>query len=297
MHIDSQGLETFLAVVRYGSVSAAAAELRRTQSAVSQRLRQLEDELGVRLFNRGRGRAEVALTVAGEGLLPLALRWELLFDELRSAPLTRQSVISMGATPMIADYLLAPVFRELHRISHTTTIRIVSAGSAELYAKLERREIDFAYVSHAQRMSGVAVRRVATEDYCIATNSPDLVAGEAVDIRSLDHRFQIYLDYGPDFHSWYTNMVGRSIRYNVSVNDIRSSVYFLANPLHWCVVPRSVAAAFVERFGIPSYDIVGMAAQRSIYQAYLEDITPVSAAGKAEVDTLFSAACWGPAGP
>jgi hypothetical protein len=44
-------------------------------------------------------------------------------------------------------------------------------------------------------------------------------------------------------------------------------------------MPHSVAADFAKRFDIPSYDILGMGARHSIFQANLEDITPISAAG------------------
>lgn len=50
MNIDYNKLKSFLAVVRYGSVTAAARELHRTQSAVSQTLRGLEQHLGLKLI-------------------------------------------------------------------------------------------------------------------------------------------------------------------------------------------------------------------------------------------------------
>lgn len=63
-------LQTFRAVAEYGSFSRAAEYIHLTQPAVSKRVRQLEDDLGVRLFDRiGR---RVRLTEAGRTLLPRA---------------------------------------------------------------------------------------------------------------------------------------------------------------------------------------------------------------------------------
>ena len=63
-------LEVFLAVAREHRFSRAAEKLYRTQSAVSQTIRKLEDELGAPLFERtSRG---ARLTDAGEALLPRA---------------------------------------------------------------------------------------------------------------------------------------------------------------------------------------------------------------------------------
>ena len=60
-------LKTLLAVVQYGGYSRAAAALNLTQPAVSYHIKQLEEELGIRIFHRSnRG---IALTVDGRELL------------------------------------------------------------------------------------------------------------------------------------------------------------------------------------------------------------------------------------
>src|SRR5829696_4252339 len=66
-------LLSFRAVADEGSFHGAAAALDYTQSAVSQHVMSLETALGVRLFDRGRGRRTVELTEANsdEGLLEL----------------------------------------------------------------------------------------------------------------------------------------------------------------------------------------------------------------------------------
>ena len=69
--MDDIRLRTLLAAVRLGSFSKAAAELHTTQSAVSQTMRRLEDELGCALLTRTH--AGVALTDEGRALLPALL--------------------------------------------------------------------------------------------------------------------------------------------------------------------------------------------------------------------------------
>jgi len=67
-----QQLSYFLAAVEHGSFTAAAEELHLAQPSLSEQIRRLEGELGVRLFTRlGRG---VALTEAGRALRPQAER-------------------------------------------------------------------------------------------------------------------------------------------------------------------------------------------------------------------------------
>lgn len=72
-------LRIFLAVARTRGITRAAQELHTVQSNVSARVHALEKELGAPLFRRhARG---VALTHAGEQLLPYAERISRLVDE------------------------------------------------------------------------------------------------------------------------------------------------------------------------------------------------------------------------
>ena len=76
------GLRCFLAVAQAGSMREAALRLRLAQSAISRRIQQLEEELGVQLLERGaRG---VALTPAGEILLHHGREATQLTDRLRA---------------------------------------------------------------------------------------------------------------------------------------------------------------------------------------------------------------------
>ncbi len=67
MPFDLVGLEAFVAVVDCGGIGLAAQRLHKAQSAVSHRIRKLEEQLGVELFNRDGYR--VQLTAAGEAVL------------------------------------------------------------------------------------------------------------------------------------------------------------------------------------------------------------------------------------
>jgi DNA-binding transcriptional LysR family regulator len=81
--MDLQQLETFLAVVDERSFSRAAQRLSRTQPAVSQVIRKLEDELGEPLFERAL--RDGSLTAAGEVLREYARRLVGLRAEAASA--------------------------------------------------------------------------------------------------------------------------------------------------------------------------------------------------------------------
>lgn len=81
--MDVSDLKIFESVARLGGMNRAASELNTVQSNVTARIRALEHELGISLFNRSsRG---TALTPAGERLLPYAKKVERLLKEAQSA--------------------------------------------------------------------------------------------------------------------------------------------------------------------------------------------------------------------
>ena len=81
--MDAADLKFFEEVAQSGGMSRAAKKLNTVQSNVTRRIRTLESELNVALFNRtGRG---VSLTPAGEQLLPFAIRVARLMDEAARA--------------------------------------------------------------------------------------------------------------------------------------------------------------------------------------------------------------------
>ena len=72
--MDLENIEVFLEIARTRSISGAAKNLFISQSAVSYRLKMLEDELDCKLIERGRGQNQSRLTKEGEAFLPLAER-------------------------------------------------------------------------------------------------------------------------------------------------------------------------------------------------------------------------------
>jgi DNA-binding transcriptional LysR family regulator len=103
--MDSGDLVFFAAVAKVGSISKAASLLDTVQSNVTQRIRRLENELGVPLFYRhGRG---VTLTPAGVQLLPYASQIDQMMDEARrvvaneASPVGQLRIGSMETTAAI----------------------------------------------------------------------------------------------------------------------------------------------------------------------------------------------------
>lgn len=137
-------LRAFVEVVRQGGFTEAAKVVFATQSTVSKAVRQLEDELGVRLLDRAGHRA--ALTDAGRivyrrAVSMLGERDDLLaeLDELRGL---RRGLLRLGLPPIGSDVLFAPVFAAFRARYPGVEVRVIEHGSERLEELLRIGEID-----------------------------------------------------------------------------------------------------------------------------------------------------------
>ena len=157
--MDLRQLEIFSKVAELGSFSRAAETLHLTQPTVSEHIRALEDELGVRLLDRlGRG---AHVTRAGQLLLSYAARLLALAREARQAVDGFQERMSgelvVGGSTIPGEYILPPVlsrFKEKFPDISTTLLigdsrgvtDWVAEGRVELAvvgARLPRRGLEF----------------------------------------------------------------------------------------------------------------------------------------------------------
>ena len=101
--MNERQLQSFLAIVQHGSFAAASDRLCVTQSAISARIKELEDDLGVELFDRTQ--KKVQLTTKGRELIEYAEQVNVLFNEIKSkvgAQNALSGVIRIGMAELVA---------------------------------------------------------------------------------------------------------------------------------------------------------------------------------------------------
>ncbi len=158
--MDMWQLETFLAVVEERGFSRAAARLRRTQPAVSQTIRKLEEELGEPLFERTS--RDGTLTSAGEllrtyaeRLLRLRTEAEIAIEELRSLERGR---LVMAANEYTCLYLL-PVLHEFRRVCPQIGVTVQRALASRIPDHLLERSVELGTVTY--QPDGAQFRSIA----------------------------------------------------------------------------------------------------------------------------------------
>lgn len=149
-------LELFVAVAERGSFSRGAESALRTQSTVSQQIAALENEVGVRLFDRtGRG---AELTAAGTLFLTQARR---VLTELASLRATMEAFrggraisIALGASTIPATYLLPRLLKEIAARHPGLTLQLICADSSAIVERLVAGEFELAVVGDSFARSG-----------------------------------------------------------------------------------------------------------------------------------------------
>lgn len=144
MTIDSRQLRYFVEVATLGSINKAAMRLYIAQPALSRRMRQLEYELGVDLFNRSASGVE--LTPAGRRLLGRAAALGEEFRRLREAAHEDapppEHELHIGMVPGPSLMLLNPLVAAFHKEEPESLLRVVEGPSEMLRAHLVERKLE-----------------------------------------------------------------------------------------------------------------------------------------------------------
>jgi LysR family hydrogen peroxide-inducible transcriptional activator len=143
----------------------AAEQANVTQPALSQRIKNLEEELGVRLFERTPHR--VALTEAGHRFLPRALaildQIRLAKDEAKSGIKEPTGTIRVGVIPTICPYLMPQVIQWLKGKYPRLTLWIEEEITSVLIQHLKRGDLDMGILSLPIKEPNLVCLRFAEE--------------------------------------------------------------------------------------------------------------------------------------
>lgn len=160
-------LQCFLETARLQSVGKAAKNLSISQPAVSKTLRELEDELGVKLFERtGRGirlsgYGEIFQRYAGASISSLKQGVDLV-AQARSTGGFR---IRIGALPTVSTTVLPGAIAAFKQQDSDTIVEIITGENAVLMSQLQLGDLDLVVgrLTRPERMLGLSFEHLYTE--------------------------------------------------------------------------------------------------------------------------------------
>ena len=190
-------LQCFLEVARQGSVGRAADVLALTQPAVSKKLKELEEMLGVRLLERNK--KGVSLTQFGEvfikyaGASVAALREGT--DSIAQAQKKGTARIVLGVLPTVAASVMPKAIRRFRQGGIEVTLNLVSGPNSLMLSQLRVGELDLVVgrLAEPEQMSGLTFSHLYSEKvaFVVRKNHPLLEKG-SVNLKDITQYTVLY---------------------------------------------------------------------------------------------------------
>ena len=169
----NQKLYSLLKVAQFKSYTEAAKQLSLTQPAVSQHIKQLEDELGIHIFERINN--ELRVTPQGEIAVHYAERMASLFENMKNEirdERSKVSNLSLGVTHSAESNPIAEAIANYASSHKGVRIKMVTDTISNLYDKLRIYEIDLAIVEGREADPNMRYTLLDTDSLMLVT-SPD----------------------------------------------------------------------------------------------------------------------------
>ncbi|MFE6933076.1 LysR family transcriptional regulator [Streptomyces sp. NPDC057699] len=280
-----QQLAYFVAVAEARHFTRAAEEVHVSQPSLSQQIKALENELGAELFSRARG--NIALTDAGEALLPLARR--ILADadtarhEVQELVQLRRGRIRLGATPSVCTGLLPDVLRAFHGAHPGIQLLIEEGGSHDLVRQLARGALDLALLVLPLPAASPALTTVELlhEDLVVVSSESRPAPGRkgSVHIADLENEPLVMFRHGYDLRELTVaacRAEGFEPSFTVEGGEMDAVLGFVRAGLGIAVVPRMVAVRAGQ--GLRTTPLASPGLRRTIALAHRSDVEPPRAA-------------------
>ncbi|MFH8381593.1 LysR family transcriptional regulator [Kitasatospora sp. NPDC018058] len=284
-----QQLRYFLAVAETRHFTRAAEAAHVAQPSLSQQIRALERELGAELFHRTRG--NIALTDAGDALLPLARR---ILADTESARLAVQETVQLrrgrvrlGAPPSLCTSLVPDVLRVFRDRYPGVALGVREGGSRDLVRWLAAGELDLALIitpPSGEAAPALAVTELLHEELVLVSATGR--ARRTVRVAELQGRPLVMFREGYDLREATLaacRAAGFEPEFAVEGGEMDAVLGFVRAGLGPAVLPGMVAA----RSGLTVTPFAGPGLGRTIAVAHGHEV-PLTRAAEALHTTLLA---------
>ena len=260
--MDVRFLVTFLEVSKTRHFGKAAENLYLTQSAVSARIRQLEEYFNATLFIRHRN--SIQLTPAGEKLIPFAESLAATLNDARNI-LKEAEVehLTLGASPNASELQLHQALAGIKNNFPNISVRAEILNSEQLSRQLHERGVDLAIVSEPLKSDDLDTVKIYESELALyATDKTRTLS-------TLDD--YVSIEWSPKINEAILKQLPESRQAKLKSSSIRVGLdYMLANG-GTAVLPHSIASPLEQQhklFLIKTLEEVSI----SCYLSYMKEI-------------------------
>ena len=221
--MDIATLKTFLELSRTHHFGKAANDLFITQSAVSARIKQLEDNLGVKLLTRDRN--NIQLTPAGVHFLPLAEQivntWTIA-RQTTALEEEKQILLSLGAIHGIWDAGLLDSVSLFYLQNDAIALNLEAHSQEQLFRKLRENSVDVGFMYEQPQLAELKAEPIGHLELVLVTTYQER------DLQTLltNHNY-LYVDWGTEFANTHARHFPNLPPINFRVNWGRLALSYL----------------------------------------------------------------------
>ncbi len=236
-------IETFLELVRTRNLTKAAEHLFLSQSTVSNRLRNMENELGFTLFMRGKGRTTIELTRKGEEFAPIAERWRSLYEETELVKSTSYYKIRIASSESSYFTLIGPFVRAFGDANPQVRFDIRICDSEQIYEMTDKGLVHFGFVSYEASYPRLVVEKLTEQELCVIMNTGIAGSGTELDPSVLDPAKEIRFSGGrfSSMDLWREKYFDTPNEAALTINVGFGAIAHMQQKGAWSVVPVRMA--------------------------------------------------------
>lgn len=271
-------LVVFRAVAENLSFRKAAEGLSLTQPAVSLQIKALEEDLGVRLFDRSG--SQIVLTAAGETLLQYAQQASALLSEAESAVMAQggqqAGKLPLGASTTIAQYVLPGILGSFRRAHPLVTITLVSGNTEHIVEAVTKRRIALGLIEGPAQSRAVKTQPFLTDELVlIVPASHDWASRSSIRLTELASALLVLRERG----SGTRHVVEKALAgHGIKTRDLQIAMELDSTEAIKSAVEAGLGVGFISRSailkdartgrGFREVDVDGLRIQRDFLLTY-----------------------------
>lgn len=246
MDIDS--LRTFLTVAENKNFTKSAAELYIAQSTVTNRILELEKELGIPLFNRTN--KVVELTREGQMFQEYAQHiidvTDTALPEITSTKIFAES-IRIGCSDSIYESLLAPTLQEYKVSTPNNSIKISIGMSHRLVEQIKNDEFDVVFCYLPIKNESLICKLYYEDEIILVTDHKNIKYKNGITKSGLQNEDYLLCHYAlQDIGLFIKSLFPKYHQFSLEIDDCAKVVPYLINHKSYTFLPKTIAKPYIN---------------------------------------------------
>ncbi|MBD5489720.1 MAG: LysR family transcriptional regulator [Lachnospiraceae bacterium] len=262
--MDTQSLQTFIALAEYRNFTKTADALFIAQSTVTNRIAELEREIGKQLFDRNK--RKVTLSKEGEAFLFYAKR----ILELQTAGIQEvnslkkyQDTYRIGTTNTIYECYLFPMIREYMETHPEHAVKITIGHSNDLLQAIQDNLLDVAYSYLPFYHAGFRCDVFATDELVLVTGYGNTTYQDGITKEELLHSNYLYCNFAlQEVGVFIRELFPPHYQFGFEIDNSTKLIPYLITFEGISFVPESLAAPYIEQEKLRRIELLNFEAPR-----------------------------------